>query len=303
MAPCGRVSVNAADHVVLPAQPDGTTSQSDLIMEFANFVEWTFNALASTDADVQANPMVQCNTSLQDVDRRVPTDIVRHDDIVARADDEVCISELREKMVAVAEARLQNLTTKVRELEAQLRDMQRVETEKQTLEVQTRSLRKEKAEVLERAQRVVTQKSVLEEQLRSLREEKAELFKGAQRAETQKQSLEEELRSLREQYAELFKENLHKQQMYQENMMKFRHLAMIGKKVRLTGLKAKPELNEQEGTLVCFDEVKGRWQTKLTNGQMLEVKPDNLELKNGGLRSSLYPCSMPKSFFDRDISG
>jgi len=49
-------------------------------------------------------------------------------------------------------------------------------------------------------------------------------------------------------------------------------------KVRIFNLKAKPELNGTEGILQKFDEEKGRWQTKLSNGKVLEIKPDNLEL-------------------------
>eukprot|EP00928_Gymnodinium_smaydae_P033008 TRINITY_DN23762_c0_g1_i1.p1 TRINITY_DN23762_c0_g1~~TRINITY_DN23762_c0_g1_i1.p1 ORF type:complete len:712 (-),score=148.44 TRINITY_DN23762_c0_g1_i1:180-2315(-) len=48
-------------------------------------------------------------------------------------------------------------------------------------------------------------------------------------------------------------------------------------KVRIVGLKAKPELNGTSGVLIQFDEAKGRWQTRLETGKVLEVKPDNLE--------------------------
>ena len=53
-----------------------------------------------------------------------------------------------------------------------------------------------------------------------------------------------------------------------------------GHEVRLQGLKAKPELNGQEGTLLKFDEAKGRWQTKLRSGKVLEVKPENLKFES-----------------------
>lgn len=58
-------------------------------------------------------------------------------------------------------------------------------------------------------------------------------------------------------------------------------------KVRVSGLKAKPELNGQAGRLLKFDEEKGRWQTKLDSGKMLEIKPDNLEPLEGNGKS--YP--------------
>jgi len=57
--------------------------------------------------------------------------------------------------------------------------------------------------------------------------------------------------------------------------------------VRIVGLKAKPELNGQEGTLMKFDESKGRWQTQLSSGKTLEVKPDNLEAKDAS--NKVYP--------------
>ena len=53
-----------------------------------------------------------------------------------------------------------------------------------------------------------------------------------------------------------------------------------GLEVRLQGLKMKPEMNGQEGVLLMFDEVKGRWQMKLNSGKVLEVKPENLQEKN-----------------------
>jgi hypothetical protein len=57
--------------------------------------------------------------------------------------------------------------------------------------------------------------------------------------------------------------------------------------VRVVGLKAKPELNGMDGTLVAFDESKGRWATRLSSGKMLEVKPDNLEPIAAG--ATIYP--------------
>ena len=44
-----------------------------------------------------------------------------------------------------------------------------------------------------------------------------------------------------------------------------------GVKALLRGLKAKPELNGQEVTLLKFDEPKGRWQTKLSSRKVLDV--------------------------------
>jgi len=58
--------------------------------------------------------------------------------------------------------------------------------------------------------------------------------------------------------------------------------------VRVQGLKAKPELNGTDATLVSFDESKGRWAIRLTaSGKMLEVKPENLESVAAG--AALYP--------------
>ena len=53
-----------------------------------------------------------------------------------------------------------------------------------------------------------------------------------------------------------------------------------GTKARLQGLKAKPELNGQEGTLLSFDKIKGRWQTLLSSGISVQVKPENLEVND-----------------------
>jgi len=57
--------------------------------------------------------------------------------------------------------------------------------------------------------------------------------------------------------------------------------------VRVVGLKAKPELNGSEGVAEQFDEAKGRWQTRLRDGKVLEVKPANLEVANP--QGNVYP--------------
>ena len=52
-----------------------------------------------------------------------------------------------------------------------------------------------------------------------------------------------------------------------------------GTSMQLTGLRARPELNGQEGTLVVFDTFKGRWSFEVdSTGEVLSVKEDNLEL-------------------------
>ena len=47
--------------------------------------------------------------------------------------------------------------------------------------------------------------------------------------------------------------------------------------VRVSGLKAKPELNGQVGRLLKVVEGKGRWQKRLDSGKAVEIKPENLE--------------------------
>lgn len=51
-----------------------------------------------------------------------------------------------------------------------------------------------------------------------------------------------------------------------------------GVKVRLVGLTGRPELNGTRGSLVAFDDSKGRWQVRLENEKTPKLfKPDNLE--------------------------
>jgi len=61
--------------------------------------------------------------------------------------------------------------------------------------------------------------------------------------------------------------------------------------VRVVGLQAKPELNGSEGVVEKFDEEKGRWQTRLKDGKVLEVKPANLEVDNP--QGKVYPENDP----------
>eukprot|EP00747_Dinoflagellata_sp_TGD_P051145 gnl/TRDRNA2_/TRDRNA2_147181_c0_seq1.p1 gnl/TRDRNA2_/TRDRNA2_147181_c0~~gnl/TRDRNA2_/TRDRNA2_147181_c0_seq1.p1 ORF type:complete len:218 (+),score=47.40 gnl/TRDRNA2_/TRDRNA2_147181_c0_seq1:123-776(+) len=49
-----------------------------------------------------------------------------------------------------------------------------------------------------------------------------------------------------------------------------------GCRVRLTGLKANPALNGQEGVLFDYVEAEGRWQVRMTDGAAKTIKPCNL---------------------------
>ena len=53
-------------------------------------------------------------------------------------------------------------------------------------------------------------------------------------------------------------------------------LLHIGSVVSLVRLQARPELNGRRGSLVAFDEGKGRWQVRVGNGTVLLLKPENL---------------------------
>merc|ERR1712039_391645 len=48
-------------------------------------------------------------------------------------------------------------------------------------------------------------------------------------------------------------------------------------RVRIVGLKARPEFNGQEGCLVKFEVHKERWQVRLSAGEVVQVKTENLE--------------------------
>lgn len=49
-----------------------------------------------------------------------------------------------------------------------------------------------------------------------------------------------------------------------------------GQSVTLQGLKAKPELNGEQGIALLFDTASGRWDVRLRSGEGYKVKPDNL---------------------------
>lgn len=51
-----------------------------------------------------------------------------------------------------------------------------------------------------------------------------------------------------------------------------------GTQVRLAGLLSRPDLNGSLGTLVAFEAGKGRWQVRLTSGEVKLFKSESLEL-------------------------
>ena len=51
---------------------------------------------------------------------------------------------------------------------------------------------------------------------------------------------------------------------------------VAGIRVRLAGLEAFVELNGQQGTLLSFDEQRGRWQVRLESGLVKNVRAGNL---------------------------
>jgi hypothetical protein len=44
-----------------------------------------------------------------------------------------------------------------------------------------------------------------------------------------------------------------------------------GRRVQLTGLQGRAELNESYGTAVSFDEMAGRWMVRLNGGEVVKV--------------------------------
>ena len=66
-----------------------------------------------------------------------------------------------------------------------------------------------------------------------------------------------------------------------------RKLPYVGKKVVVTGLKARPELNGKTVSCLHYDEAKRRYAVQFEGvneplGDPLLIKPDNLELPNPG---------------------
>jgi hypothetical protein len=55
-----------------------------------------------------------------------------------------------------------------------------------------------------------------------------------------------------------------------------------GQTVRLVGLRAAPELNDEVGVALRFNESSGRWLVRLRNGEGKQLKPANLEAMEGG---------------------
>jgi len=56
-------------------------------------------------------------------------------------------------------------------------------------------------------------------------------------------------------------------------------LLSAGVRITLCALVAKPELNGQGGVLQCFNEGTGRWECKLDDGSVVNVKPANVEVQ------------------------
>lgn len=68
-----------------------------------------------------------------------------------------------------------------------------------------------------------------------------------------------------------------------------------GANVRLTALKSKPELNGQRGTVVGYNEEKGRFNVYLVgSGKTMQVKPDNLMEAGEILPSEFSPVELMK---------
>merc|ERR1719217_1932533 len=51
-----------------------------------------------------------------------------------------------------------------------------------------------------------------------------------------------------------------------------------GQRVRVVGLKARPELNGLEGTVNEWDETQGRWKVRMDDGAGKMYKPENMEV-------------------------
>ena len=51
-----------------------------------------------------------------------------------------------------------------------------------------------------------------------------------------------------------------------------------GTRVRIKGIQSQPQLNGTPGTLVSFDDEKGRWKVACPSSGFKMLKPENLEL-------------------------
>ena len=54
-------------------------------------------------------------------------------------------------------------------------------------------------------------------------------------------------------------------------------MPLVGQRVRLFGLSARPELNGALATAESYVPAKGRYAVKLHDGSMVTIKPSNLE--------------------------
>ena len=52
---------------------------------------------------------------------------------------------------------------------------------------------------------------------------------------------------------------------------------LVGQRVAIEGISAKPELNGQKGVAIGFDDSKGRYNVKLDSGAVVAIKPNNLQ--------------------------
>ena len=52
---------------------------------------------------------------------------------------------------------------------------------------------------------------------------------------------------------------------------------LVGQRVAIEGISAKPELNGQKGVAIGFDDGKGRYNVKLDSGAVVAIKPNNLQ--------------------------
>ena len=57
---------------------------------------------------------------------------------------------------------------------------------------------------------------------------------------------------------------------------------LVGRKVSISGLASRPELNGAKGIAIAFDDAKGRYTVRLDSGENCSLKPTNVAAADSG---------------------
>ena len=57
---------------------------------------------------------------------------------------------------------------------------------------------------------------------------------------------------------------------------------LVGRKVSISGLASRPELNGAKGVAIAFDDAKGRYTVRLDSGENCSLKPTNVAAADSG---------------------